>query len=108
MTPTYTELCFAHYSFVTGATQAPASYINIEQVLMQFLMCEALAPCLTTPLFLVQLSRDKKSLEEKLGETQAHLEAEEAKSKQEHRTRLKLESSLQDVEEKLDRETHVS
>ena len=32
---------------------------------------------------------------------------EENKSKQEHRQRVKLESSLQDVEEKLDRETNV-
>lgn len=55
-----------------------------------------------------QLSRDKKTLEEKLQETQAHLEAEENKAKQEHRQRLKLESNLQDVEEKLDRETNVS
>ncbi len=54
-----------------------------------------------------QLSRDKKTLEEKLGETQTALETEENKSKQEHRQRVKLESNLQDVEEKLDRETNV-
>ena len=58
-------------------------------------------------LFLVQLSRDKKSLEDKLSETQSALEGEENKSKTEHRLRLKLESGLQDSEEKLDRENKV-
>lgn len=55
-----------------------------------------------------QLSRDKKTLEEKLQETQTALETEENKSKQEHRQRLKLESHIQDLDEKLDRETNVS
>ena len=54
-----------------------------------------------------QLSRDKKSLEEKLQEMQTALEGEENKSKTEHRSRLKLESGLQDSEEKLDREAKV-
>ena len=54
-----------------------------------------------------QLSRDKKSLEDKLQETQSALEGEENKSKSEHRSRLKLESGLQDTEEKLDRESKV-
>lgn len=47
-------------------------------------------------------------LDDKLQETQTALEAEENKAKSEHRTRLKLESSMQDVEEKLHRETAVS
>ena len=55
-----------------------------------------------------QLSRDKKTLEEKLHETQTALETEENKAKQEHRQRLKLESHIQDLDEKLDRETNVS
>lgn len=55
-----------------------------------------------------QLSRDKKTLEEKLHETQTALETEENKAKQEHRQRLKLESQIQDLDEKLDRETNVS
>ena len=40
-------------------------------------------------------------------ETQSALEGEENKSKTEHRSRLKLESGLQDSEEKLDREGKV-
>ena len=36
------------------------------------------------------------------------LESEEGKAKAEHRQRLKLEASLQEVDEKLDRETKVS
>lgn len=55
-----------------------------------------------------QLSRDKKTLEEKLHETQQALESEENKAKQEHRQRLKLESNIQDLDEKLHRETNVS
>ena len=55
-----------------------------------------------------QLSRDKKTLEEKLQETQTALETEENKAKQEHRQRLKLESHIQDLDEKLHRETNVS
>ena len=47
-------------------------------------------------------------LDEKLQETQVALEAEEGKAKSEHRAKLKLESVIQDVEEKLDRETSVS
>ncbi len=47
-------------------------------------------------------------LDEKIQETQAALESEEGKAKQEHRARLKLESNVQDLEEKLDRETAVS
>jgi len=35
------------------------------------------------------------------------LESEENKSKQEHRQRLKLESNIQDLDEKLDRESKV-
>ena len=58
--------------------------------------------------FRLQLARDKKSLEEKLQETQSALEGEENKSKTEHRSRLKLESGLQDTEEKLDREGKVA
>ena len=58
--------------------------------------------------FLHQLSRDKKTLEEKLHETQTALETEENKAKQEHRQRLKLESNIQDLDEKLHRETNVS
>ncbi len=46
-------------------------------------------------------------LDEKLQETQAALESEEAKSKSEHRARLKLESNLQELEEKMDREVAV-
>ena len=56
----------------------------------------------------LQLSRDKKTLEEKLQETQTALETEENKAKQEHRQRLKLESNIQDLDEKLHRETNVS
>ncbi len=55
-----------------------------------------------------QLSRAKKTLEEKLQETQTALETEENKAKQEHRQRLKLESHIQDLDEKLHRETNVS
>jgi septal ring factor EnvC (AmiA/AmiB activator) len=62
---------------------------------------------LHSSLFL-QLSRDKKTLEEKLQETQTALETEENKAKQEHRQRLKLESHIQDLDEKLHRETNVS
>lgn len=47
-------------------------------------------------------------LDEKLQETQSALETEEGKAKMEHRSRLKLESSLQEVEEKMERETAVS
>ena len=54
-----------------------------------------------------QLTRDKKSLEDKLQETQSSLEGEENKSKTEHRSRLKLESSLQELDEKLDRDSKV-
>ena len=46
-------------------------------------------------------------LDEKLQETQIALEAEETKAKSEHRARLKLESAMQEVEEKLDRENAV-
>jgi len=58
-------------------------------------------------MFGFQLSRDKKTLDEKLQETQAALESEEGKSKSEHRARLKLESNLQELEEKMDREVAV-
>ena len=61
----------------------------------------------TCPFISHQLARDKKSLEEKLQETQQALEGEENKSKTEHRSRLKLESGLQDSEEKLERENKV-
>ena len=54
-----------------------------------------------------QLSRDKKTLEDKLLEVQQALELEENKAKQEHRQRLKLESLIQELEEKLDRESNV-
>ena len=47
-------------------------------------------------------------LDEKLQETQSALEAEEGKSKSEHRARLKLESNTQELDEKLDREVAVS
>ncbi len=47
-------------------------------------------------------------LDDKLQETQTALEAEENKAKGEHRARLKLESALQDLEEKMDRENAVS
>ena len=60
-----------------------------------------------SPPFLSQLTRDRKTMEEKLSETQQALEAEEGKSKQEHRQRLKLEAQLQDLDEKFDRETKV-
>ena len=40
-------------------------------------------------------------------ETQATLEQEENKAKQEHRQRLKLEQIIAELEEKLDRETKV-
>ena len=63
-----------------------------------------LAPLLSS----VQLSRDKKMLDEKLQETQSALETEEGKSKSEHRARLKLESNIQELDEKLDREVAVS
>lgn len=56
----------------------------------------------------LQLTRDKKMLDEKLQETQSALETEESKAKTEHRARLKLESAYQEVEEKLDRENAVS
>ena len=59
-------------------------------------------------LLLLQLSRDKKVLEDKLQETQQSLEGEENKSKLEHRSRLKLESGVQDLEEKLGRENKVA
>ena len=55
----------------------------------------------------LQLSRDKRTLEDKLQDTQQALEGEENKSKQEHRQRLKLESNIQDLDEKLDRESKV-
>ncbi len=58
-------------------------------------------------MFDFQLSRDKKTLDEKLQETQTALESEEGKSKSEHRARLKLESNLQELEEKMDREVAV-
>ncbi len=78
-----------------GCTCTCSSFVNVHVL------------CIRHPPTHFQLSRDKKTLEEKLGETQAALETEENKSKQEHRQRVKLESSLQDVEEKLDRETNV-
>lgn len=65
-------------------------------------------PCHFLPSLPLQLARDKKMLDEKLQETQSALEAEENKAKGEHRAKLKLESAVQEVEEKLDRETAVS
>ena len=62
-----------------------------------------LPPC--TPPF--QLTRDKRTLEDKLQDMQQALDSEENKSKQEHRQRLKLESNIQDLDEKLDRESKV-
>lgn len=56
----------------------------------------------------MQLARDKKTLDEKLQETQSALEAEEGKAKGEHRARLKLESAVQELEEKMERESAVS
>ena len=47
-------------------------------------------------------------MEEKLHETQSSLETEENKAKTEHRARLKLESAIQEVEERFDREAAVS
>ena len=47
-------------------------------------------------------------MEEKLAESQQALEAEESKAKQEHRQRLKLESHIQDLDEKFDRESKVN
>lgn len=46
-------------------------------------------------------------LDEKLQETQTALEAEENKAKGEHRAKLKLESAMQELEEKMDRESAV-
>ena len=66
------------------------------------------SPSLLPSLLSMQLSRDKKTLEEKLQETQTALETEENKAKQEHRQRLKLESNIQDLDEKLHRETNVN
>jgi uncharacterized FlaG/YvyC family protein len=43
-----------------------------------------------------------------LQETQSALEAEESKAKGEHRARLKLESAVQELDEKMERETAVS
>ena len=54
------------------------------------------------------MTRDKKTLDEKLQETQSALESEENKAKGEHRARLKLESNLQDIEEKMERENAVT
>ena len=55
----------------------------------------------------LQLSRDKHTLEDKLQDMQQALDSEENKSKQEHRQRLKLESNIQDLDEKFDRESKV-
>ncbi len=53
------------------------------------------------------MSRERKHLEEKLGDSQAALEQEETKAKQEHRHRLKLEQLIAELEEKLEREIKV-
>lgn len=55
----------------------------------------------------LQLSRERKNLEEKLQETHAALEQEENKAKQEHRQRIKLEQIIAELEEKLEREIKV-
>ena len=65
--------------------------------------CKLFFPLLST----LQLSRDKHTLEDKLQDMQQALDSEENKSKQEHRQRLKLESSIQDLDEKFDRESKV-
>ena len=59
-------------------------------------------------MIIFQLTRDKKMLDEKLQEVQGALEAEENKAKGEHRARLKLESAVQELEEKVERENAVS
>lgn len=58
-------------------------------------------------LWIFQLSRDKKVLEDKLNETIASLASEESKSKNEHRQRTKLESQLADTDSKLEREVKL-
>ena len=82
-------------------------YMYTHLTVPYFLSSLPLLPSPSIPLP-PQLSRDKKTLEEKLQETQTALETEENKAKQEHRQRLKLESHIQDLDEKLHRETNVS
>lgn len=97
----YTFLLCLHVNIYTHLTlpfsAVPSLFLLIS--LLPSLPCHSLA---------LKLSRDKKTLEEKLQETQTALETEENKSKQEHRQRLKLESHIQDLDEKLHRETNVS
>lgn len=82
-------------------------YSVCRKVLSNATFMHPLSPPSPTLCITPQLTRDKKSLEDKLQETQQALEGEENKSKTEHRSRLKLESGLQDTEEKLDRENKV-
>ena len=56
---------------------------------------------------ILQLSRERKNLEDKLQETHATLEQEENKAKQEHRQRVKLEQIIAELQEKLEREIKV-
>ena len=53
------------------------------------------------------MSRDKKSLEDKLAESAKSLSNEEGKLKNEHRQRTKLEGQLNDVEARLERESKL-